>query len=95
MTMELRKKILNEAESIVNGEREGQYGSPEDNFQKIADMWTAYLGCPVDAKDVAVMMIMLKSARIGSGTGSRDCWVDIAGYAACGGAIFMCQDETI
>lgn len=95
MTMELRKKILNDAEKIVNGEREGQYGSPEDNFQKIADMWTAYLGFPVDPKDVAAMMIMLKVARIGSGMGSLDCWEDIAGYAACGGAIFLRQDETI
>ena len=59
-------------------------------------MWTTYIdraimqnGYSVDlsSQDVAVMMIMLKIARIGTGADKEDNWVDIAGYAACGGEV--------
>ena len=33
------------------------------------------------------MMILLKVGRIAGGSLSQDNWVDIAGYAACGGEI--------
>ena len=72
------------AKSIVTGER---YGTPEQNFHTIAKMWSAYLRIKVTAKDVAAMMILLKVARIASGHGSEDSWVDVAGYAACGGEL--------
>ena len=41
----------------------------------------------VDSKDVAAMLVLLKIARIASGHAKMDNWVDIAGYAACGGEI--------
>lgn len=34
-----------------------------------------------------MMMALLKVARIRSGTGTEDSFVDLAGYAACGGEI--------
>ena len=71
----------------MTGERVNDYGTPENNFNLIGNMWTAYLGYPVTAKDVAVMMILMKSARLANGGGSGDSWVDIAGYAACGSEI--------
>jgi hypothetical protein len=37
--------------------------------------------------DVAMMMALLKIARIQSGTATEDSFVDLAGYAACGGEI--------
>ncbi len=37
--------------------------------------------------DVAALMILLKIARIGGGHGKSDNWIDIAGYAACGGEL--------
>ena len=42
-----REEILKEALKCVNGEREQQYGSPEDSFMAIAELWTVYLehGC--------------------------------------------------
>lgn len=45
------------------------------------------------AKDVAVMMALMKIARIKTGTGTADCFVDLAGYAACGGEIATGTDE--
>lgn len=60
---------------------------PENNFQVIADFWTVYKGVKFTATDVAMMMALLKVARIRSGTGTEDSFVDLAGYAACGGEI--------
>ena len=45
------------------------------------------------AKDVAVMMVLFKTARIATGTETDDCFVDIAGYAACGGEIAEGNNE--
>lgn len=88
-----RQEILNAAQRCVCGEREQDYGSPENNFQVIANLWADYLqGCGVnidflEPHDVAAMLALLKIARIASGHAKSDNWVDLAGYAACGGEI--------
>lgn len=87
-----RADILHAAEKCVCGQRETDYGTPEDNFKAIAELWEAYLNktCTrgvnvcVEAKDVAAMMALLKIARIAAGGGKADSWIDLAGYAACG-----------
>lgn len=87
-----RADILHAAEKCVCGQREQDYGTPENNFKAIAELWEAYLNkaCTrgvnvrVEAKDVAVMMALLKIARIAVGGGKADSWIDLAGYAACG-----------
>lgn len=82
-----RAEILAAAERCVCGDREQDYGSPENNFNIIAQMWSAYSGYEFDAKDVAAMLALVKIARIASGHAKEDNWVDLAGYAACGGEI--------
>jgi hypothetical protein len=91
-----RREILATAEKCVCGDREEDYGSPEDNLKTIAELWIPYIrrrcvsgGADVDitAEDVAALMILLKVARIASGIPKADNWIDIAGYAACGGEI--------
>ena len=86
-----RQEILDAAAKCVNGDRDEQYGEPEDNFMRIARLWEAYLQHPVSALDVANMMILFKVARVKGGilkgADTYDSWVDIAGYAACGGEI--------
>lgn len=90
-----REEILKEALRCVTGEREQQYGSPEDSFEVIADLWMTYLEkktvpdtglVALNPEDVAAMMALLKIARICTGKYKGDNWVDLAGYAACGGA---------
>lgn len=83
-----RKSILEDAEKCVCGHREDDYGSPEDSFATIAELWTAYNGTLFTPVDVAMMMALLKIARIAGGRGSEDSFVDLAGYAACGGEIW-------
>lgn len=82
-----RTDILTAAQVCVCGDREQDYGRPESNFSRIAEFWSTYLCYPIDAKDVAAMLALLKIARIASGHAKADNWVDLAGYAACGGEI--------
>ena len=79
-----RKETLENAMKCVCGERQDQYGSPEDNFRRIAFLWSIYLDEDVTPVDVAMMMALLKIARIKTGTATEDSFVDLAGYAACG-----------
>ena len=82
-----REEILDNAKNCVCGQRQSDYGSPEDNFSLIAELWSTYTGEFLDAKDVAMLMALLKIARIKTGTATTDSFVDLAGYAACGGEI--------
>ncbi len=87
-----RKEVLTIAEQMVNGNRQDDYGTPENNFERIAMLWTHYLGpqrlqIGISPVDVAAMLALLKIARIASGHGKSDNWIDLAGYAACGGEL--------
>ena len=79
-----RKELLDTAIKTVCEDRQDSYGKPEDNFAIIADLWSGYLGdVLLKAEDVAIMMILLKLARIRTGKFKPDNYIDIAGYAAC------------
>lgn len=80
-----RSEILETSRKCVCGEREQDYGKPEDNFKRVAALWSAYTGHSFTAVDVAMMMALLKIARIKTGTGTADGFIDLAGYAACAG----------
>lgn len=82
-----RAEILDAAKVCVCGNRENEYGSPENNFQRIADLWSVYKDIKFTSNDVAMMMALLKIARIKTGTGEEDSYIDLAGYAACGAEI--------
>jgi hypothetical protein len=82
-----REETLKSAMRCVCGERQDQYGNPEDNFGTIAQLWSIYLKTAVSSLDVAMMMALLKIARIKTGTATEDSFVDLAGYSACGAEI--------
>ena len=94
-----REEILQKAKECVCGQRGQDYGKAENNFETIGLMWGVYLNAAhpeytknfpinlIKAQDVAVMMALLKIARIATGTGTEDSFIDLAGYAACGGEI--------
>lgn len=89
MTINKRAEILQTAEGLINGERADTYGSPEESFGRIADLWTAMGlrmdGRPVKAVDVALALAQLKISRIIGQPDHMDSWVDGAGYLALGG----------
>lgn len=90
-----REETLDTAKKMVCGHREQDYGTPENNFQAIADLWNAYLkhaynSTPLPgftAFDVAILMTLLKVGRIATGTATDDSFVDACGYLACGAEI--------
>lgn len=76
----MSQTILQKADEIINGERASDYGRAHVNMQRIADMWSAYLGRPVSIEDVSAMMILLKVSRLANTPKLFDSWMDIAGY---------------
>jgi hypothetical protein len=91
--MEQEESICQEAHRIQGGDRQQDYGSPAQNFQDIAVMWNAYMrlknpGLPdaFEALDIANLMILMKQVR-NLHKPKRDNWVDICGYAQCGGKV--------
>lgn len=98
-----REETLDTAKKMVCGHREQDYGTPENNFQAIADLWNVYwtnvrlaenrngigrvTNRPFSALDVAMLMALLKVGRITTGTATDDSFVDACGYLACGAEI--------
>jgi hypothetical protein len=85
---DVKADIVNEALRIVAGARREAYGKPEDNFRRIADLWTTHMlntgrAVVFEPRDVASLMILLKMARLAENPGHRDSIVDIVGYALC------------
>lgn len=91
-----REGILEKARMCICGDRDHQYGSPEDSFKAIAGFWETYLKTKcvssgtdvrISAEDVAAMMTLFKIARIATGQNKDDNWIDGCGYLACGGEL--------
>ena len=85
-----RAALLNEAKSLITGDRNNQYGPPTQDFTRTAEFWTTYLGdklAPgekIEAHDMAIMMTLLKVSRIAWEPTKQDSWADASGYVACG-----------
>ena len=82
-----RSSVLDNAKEYVTKDRASTHGDMEDNFSTIAKYWAVHLGTEVTAVDVAVMMNLLKVARIKSSPSNMDNWEDGCGYLACGGEL--------
>ena len=63
MTQSIRREILEQASNCVCGQRDEEYGIPEDSFNEIAKLWSYWLSVNVTAHDVGIMMALLKIAR--------------------------------
>lgn len=90
-------EVLTKALELTGGDRAKQHGDKRRNHQNIADLWNAYFMReeqgrrePFTPKDVAIMMCLLKIARMKSGTFNLDNFIDLAGYA---GVAAECSDD--
>ena len=88
-----RSECLDKAKEIVNGARQENYGSPEKNFANIALYWSVYLSRDIKPTDVALMMVLMKLARLENKPNHEDSWIDIAGYAANGAELATVRNE--
>jgi|TARA_R100000734_G_C3290103_1_gene82060 hypothetical protein len=81
-----REEILQEAETLINGDRAKDYGDAYVNHKRIADMWSVVFGKEVTVRQVILCMIAMKMARLVHDS-KEDSWVDVCGYAALGGEL--------
>jgi len=82
--------MLLHAAELVGGQRAADYGDKTLNHERIAYLWNAWLTestggeytIELHAYDVAMMMLLVKVARLMHSPGHQDSHVDIAGYAS-------------
>lgn len=82
--MATRTQTLEKAKACVMVDRQSTHGNPEDSFALIAKFWSDYLKFKVEDYQVAVMMGLLKIARLKFNPQNDDNWIDACGYMACG-----------
>ena len=72
----------------IQEERRNDYGDPKNGFGDIAKLWSVYINrkynlnddTPLDATDVAVMMVLMKTARFAFKR-KEDTALDLSSYA--------------
>jgi hypothetical protein len=82
-----RATVLDVAKRAVTKDRAATHGALENSFAEIAAIWSVRLGVTITPAQVSIMMVDLKTVRAWGNPGHADNWVDIAGYAACGGEL--------
>ena len=87
------KEFLEEAIKLVGGQRQKDYGDKTQNHRNIANLWSAYLGYPITAENVAIMMCLLKIARTKLGATSKDTYIDMSAYGAIAGEIHFMEKK--
>lgn len=98
----IRGRVLTEANRLVNGDRNNQYGDPNQDFKRTAALWESYLrGCfeqrgetAIQAHDVGIMMMLLKISRISWSPGKMDSIIDAIGYGACAADCIVAEYNT-
>lgn len=91
------ESILDEAKRITGGDRQAQYGPPDQDFRRTAAMWTGLFadllkdGARFEPFHVALAMILLKASRQ-MHQRKRDNWCDMAGYSHCGN---VCDEQAV
>jgi hypothetical protein len=74
------KSILTEAESIVNGDRNVQYGNPNEAFKEYSNILEATFGIKLTPAEICKVQIAIKLGRL-KYKHKRDSVVDLCGYA--------------
>lgn len=74
--------ILEEANSLVDGDRAKAYGPYKEEAARIAEAFNALTGNSIEIHHVPCFMAVLKLARE-MNIHKRDNLVDLAGYALC------------
>jgi len=79
-SLPLRVSCLEEAANLTAGDRNKTYGDPVQNMQHIADIFNAWTGRDLTAREVAQMHTATKMARSQSTATHRDSYVDSMAY---------------
>ena len=85
MATDKEQSILTEAQGLVHGDRNSDYGHPLDDFSRTAAIWTVLLGgklkdgARIEPEDVGLCMVGVKLSRQ-INRPKRDNLTDAAGY---------------
>jgi hypothetical protein len=88
-----RQEILDAATQAVTKDRAATHGEAESSFAEIGKIWGIRLGVSISPEQVAIMLTDLKTVRAWHNPAHADNWVDMAGYAACGGEIATAEKQ--
>jgi hypothetical protein len=75
------EKLFSEVVDILHS-RGTQYGHPISNHKRIAELWSAYLGYPIQPNEVAMCMCLVKISRQAEDPRVADNYKDALGYIA-------------
>lgn len=76
------KELFKEAERLLKKDREDIYGNAEENYSRIAIIWSGLVGTYLSPNDVALMMAALKLYRAQTNPEHLDSFVDAIAYVA-------------
>ena len=82
-----REEILTTAARLIADDRQRVYGTPYQNFGRIAQLWSVILGREISRAEVALCMDAVKTARLIQTPDDEDGWIDKCGYSAIGGEL--------
>ena len=76
-------------------ERGVRYGHPITNHKRIAELWSAYLGYPIQPNEAAICMALVKISRQAEDPAYLDNYEDAIAYLSIGKSITdAMQDES-
>ena len=88
-----KEDILDTAKELIAGQRATDYGDAKDSFERIAEAWSWWLRTRLSSdltpNDVALMMALLKMARLRDNRLHEDSYCDLIGYAALAGEVAL------
>lgn len=79
--------FLAEASCLLTDARQQQYGSFKDNHERIAILWSEFLGCDITSEQVAICMALVKISRIANDSSHKDNYIDAISYLAGAGEL--------
>ena len=82
----ISQDILEEANKLIGGDRNDDYGDKLTNHENIAALWSIFLRKKLTPHDVAMCMALVKVARL-MHAHKTDSYIDLAAYAAIAGEL--------
>ena len=78
--MTARADVLTDAAALIVGERQSDYGEPVENMRHIVQIFNAWTGQKLTARQGVQFLMAVKMARLEHSPMHRDSHVDLAGY---------------
>jgi hypothetical protein len=94
----LRGDVLRTADKLTHGDRNRDYGEPVENHRHIAAIANAILGTDrwhLTPRDVALVLISVKLARLAKTPLHKDSYIDAAGYLGIAYECAVAGDDAI